>query len=61
MCSKKKRCRDGVACVVFLQPVLPVHCYPYTYFLCFLALPSLHLSTFLENVFILVCILFLAQ
>ena len=25
-----ERCRDGVACVVFLQPVLPVHCYPFT-------------------------------
>ena len=50
MCSKKK-CRDGVACVVFLQPVLPVHCHPYTQFLWFLALPSLHPSTFLENIF----------
>ena len=24
--EKKERCRDGVACVVFLYPVLPVHC-----------------------------------
>ncbi len=28
--AELKRCRDGLACVVFLQPVLPVHCYPYT-------------------------------
>ena len=28
--EKKERCRDGVACVVFLYPVLPVHCHLYT-------------------------------
>ena len=28
--EKKERCRDGVACVVFLYPVLHVHCRLYT-------------------------------
>ena len=31
--------------------MLPAHCHPYTKFLWLLALPSLHPSTFLENVF----------
>ena len=25
---KKKRCRDGVICVVFVCPVFPAHCHP---------------------------------
>ena len=28
--SCRVRSRDGVACVVFLYPVLPVHCHLYT-------------------------------
>ena len=52
--SSMKKCRDGVACVVLsYNLVLPVHCHPYTYFL---ALPSLHHSTVLETVYILVII-----
>ena len=45
--NMEKKCRDGV---VFVCPVLPAHCHPYTQFLWFLAMPSLHPSTFLENV-----------
>ena len=30
LCSEN-RCRDGVACVVIVCPVLPVQCYLYTY------------------------------
>ena len=49
-CTVKKRCRDGVTCVV-LYNLFCLHCHPYTQFLWFLALPSLHPFTFLENVF----------
>ena len=28
--GEKKRCRDGVTCVVFVCPVLPAYCHPYT-------------------------------
>ena len=37
--------------------VLPVHCHPYTKFLWFLAVPSLHSLTFWEMFSILVCTL----
>jgi len=44
----KNRCRDGVTCVVLLCPLLPAHCHQFVWFL---ALPSLHPLTHLENVF----------
>ena len=51
--EKKERCRDGVACVVFLYPVLPVHCHLYTYIIVSVvfgtAIPTS--PTLLENVF----------
>ena len=44
-----KRMRDGVTCVLFVRPVLPIRCYPYLVSAVFVT--AIHTSsTLLENV-----------